>query len=66
MKSIYSATQEELLELTLSLGEKKFRLTQLNEWLFKRFAYSWEDMNNIPAAYRSALAERYYSLKETL
>lgn len=66
MKSIYSATQDELLEQTLSLGEKKFRLTQLNEWLFKRFAYSWEDMNNIPAAYRAALAERYYSLKETL
>ena len=48
MKSIYSATQEELLELTLSSGEKKFRLTQLNEWLFKRFAYDWDDMNNIP------------------
>lgn len=33
MKSIYDYTQEQLIEEFLNLGEKKFRATQVFEWI---------------------------------
>ena len=34
MKSIYDYTQEQLIDEFLELGEKKFRATQVFEWLY--------------------------------
>lgn len=45
----------ELETLILELGEKKFRATQIFEWIHKRFAHDLSEMNNIPKALKDKL-----------
>ena len=40
-------------------GQPQFRVKQMEEWLWKRAATSFDDMTNIPKALKSELAERY-------
>jgi 23S rRNA (adenine2503-C2)-methyltransferase len=49
---------DEVQLLTEELGEKPYRGTQLWEWLWKKRARSWDDMSDLPKAFRAKLAER--------
>lgn len=47
MKSIYGMTMEKLEEYFLSIGEKKFKATQVYEWLYQKNIKSFEEISNI-------------------
>ncbi|MCQ2396380.1 MAG: 23S rRNA (adenine(2503)-C(2))-methyltransferase RlmN [Lentisphaeria bacterium] len=47
-----------LEELVKSLRQPSFRAKQILEWLFGRFANSYDEMTNLPSALKSALAEQ--------
>jgi len=65
-KDIKSFTLTELTEEFLALGEKKFRATQVFDWLHKRGVTEFSQMTNLSAGLRETLAERYriVSLRE--
>ena len=42
-----------------SLGQKKFRADQLYQWMHQKLAEGFEEMSNLPAAFRAQLAENY-------
>jgi len=47
MKNIYGYTLEKLENYFESIGEKKFKATQVFEWLYKKRVSSFEEMNNV-------------------
>ncbi|MBE6138292.1 MAG: 23S rRNA (adenine(2503)-C(2))-methyltransferase RlmN [Firmicutes bacterium] len=47
MKSIYNYTLEELESYFLNIGEKKFKATQVFEWLYRKRVQSFDEMSNI-------------------
>ena len=49
----------ELEALAVSLGEKPFRGRQLANWTYRRTPGSLDEMADLPARFRTALAERY-------
>ncbi len=59
MKSIYDYTQEQMIEEFLQFGEKKFRATQVFEWLYRQNVQSFDQMNNLSMALREKLADFY-------
>ena len=65
-KDIKSFTLAELTEEFLALGEKKFRATQVFEWLHKRGATEFSQMTNLSAELRETLDKKYMivSLRE--
>lgn len=54
-----SATYEEIDEYISDIREKSFRTKQIYEWVQRRAAQSFEDMNNIPKALKEKLSEKY-------
>lgn len=59
MKDIRHISQEELVSFLLSIGEKKFRASQIAEWLWKKGAASFEEMSNLSQSLRSRLQESF-------
>lgn len=59
MTNLRDLTFGELENLILSLGEKKFRATQVFSWLHKGVE-SYDEMTNIPKSLRDKLACEYY------
>lgn len=59
MKCIYDYTQEQLIDLFLTMSQKKFRATQVFEWLYRHHITSFDEMKNIPQALRDELKEHY-------
>ncbi|MEE0966621.1 MAG: 23S rRNA (adenine(2503)-C(2))-methyltransferase RlmN, partial [Bacilli bacterium] len=59
MKSIYQFTLEDMIEEFLSINEKKFRATQVFEWLYRKGVTSFDDMNNLSKDLRNKLKENY-------
>lgn len=55
---IRSLTLNDIKALVAELGEKPYRAKQLWEWLWKKKARTWDDMSDLPKAFRAALAER--------
>ncbi|MBL7962685.1 MAG: 23S rRNA (adenine(2503)-C(2))-methyltransferase RlmN [Flavobacteriales bacterium] len=49
---------EQVKALVTELGEKPYRAKQLWEWLWMKKARSWDDMSDLPKAFRAQLAER--------
>ena len=47
MKSIYGFTLEMLENYFVNIGEKKFKATQVYEWLYKKRIASWDEMTNV-------------------
>ena len=47
MRNIYDYTLKELEEFLVNQNEKKFRATQIYEFLYKKRVKSFEEMNNI-------------------
>ncbi|MBR3925467.1 MAG: 23S rRNA (adenine(2503)-C(2))-methyltransferase RlmN [Akkermansia sp.] len=52
-------TREALVQLMAELGQKPFRAAQLQEWVWKHRATSFEQMSNLPPALRAQLEELY-------
>ncbi len=55
---IRNLSHDEIKALVAELGEKPYRAKQLWEWLWKKKARAWDDMSDLPKAFRSQLAER--------
>ena len=45
--SIYGLTRDELIDWAMEHGEKKFRATQIWDWLYKKRVQSFEEMTNL-------------------
>ncbi len=56
MNSLYDLSLNELVALVETLGQPAFRARQVWEWAFRRYARSYDDMTNVPAALRARLA----------
>ena len=65
-KDLKSFSLAELTEEFLSLGEKKFRASQVFDWLHKRAVTDFSQMTNLSAAMREKLSQNYtiVSLRE--
>jgi len=50
---------EELQEQFVALGEPKFRAGQVWQWIWQKGAAGFEEMTNLPKAFRDKLAEHY-------
>ena len=58
-KDIRQLTLEQItLELT-AMGEKPFRARQIYEWLWKKNAFTFQEMTNLPEKLRQQLRERF-------
>jgi 23S rRNA (adenine2503-C2)-methyltransferase len=56
---IYEAPPARLERWLEDHGQPSYRLKQLLDWLYKRFALSFDEMTNLPADLREALAEDF-------
>ena len=59
MKSIYGMTMEKLEEYFLSIGEKKFKATQIYEWIYQKRIKSFDEVTNIKKAVIDKLKEDF-------
>lgn len=59
MEALLGKNLQELQEIALSCGLKKFAGKQLAEWLYVRRVTSFDEMTNISLAGRKALAENF-------
>ncbi|MBP2099441.1 23S rRNA (adenine(2503)-C(2))-methyltransferase RlmN [Enterococcus rivorum] len=57
--SIYGLTKEELIEWFIEHGEKKFRATQVWEWLYIKRVNSFEEMTNLSKITIDLLEENF-------
>lgn len=57
--NIRKHTLEELEQVFLDMGEKKFRARQVHEWLWAKGAASFNDMTNLSKSLREKLEETY-------
>lgn len=57
MTSLYDLSLPELEARVTELGQPKYRARQVWEWAYKHLAAGYDDMTNVPAALRAALAE---------
>jgi 23S rRNA (adenine2503-C2)-methyltransferase len=49
-------TRAQLSELIESMGEPGYRVKQLNKWIYRGLAFSFDEMSDLPAAFRRKLA----------
>ena len=59
MKSIYDFTREKLEEFFIGQNEKKFKATQVYEWLYKKRISSFEEMQTISKTTIQLLKENF-------
>ena len=59
MKSIYDFTREKLEEFFIGQNVKKFKATQVYEWLYKKRISSFEEMQNISKTTIQLLKENF-------
>ncbi len=59
MECLLGYSAGELAELLAGMGHKPFRARQLQEWVWKHRATSFEQMSNLPPALRVELAARF-------
>lgn len=59
LKDIKSFALDELKGEIRTLGEKEFRAAQLYDWMHKKLAVSYEEMTNLPKAFREKLSQEY-------
>lgn len=58
-KDLRSIKYEDLVALTASLGEKKFRADQVYDWLHTKCVDSYDGMKNVPGSLKNKLAREY-------
>lgn len=54
---ILNISLEELTDFIVSLGEKKFRATQVADWLYQHHAQSYDEMTNLSIGLRETLKQ---------
>jgi 23S rRNA (adenine2503-C2)-methyltransferase len=59
MKHILSLSDSELAGFIKSIGEKPYRVRQINDWIFKKGARDFDVMANLPAEFRQRLGEHF-------
>lgn len=59
LPDIRTLSTKELSQVVSELGQPAFRAKQLNEWLFDKNVCSFEEMTNLPKAFREQLAEHF-------
>ncbi len=59
MKEIRSLSAEELAGELEAMGEKKFRASQIFDWLHRRPVDSFDEMTNLPVSLRGRLAAQF-------
>lgn len=57
--SIYGLTRDQLIEWAIENGEKKFRATQVWDWLYRKRVQSFEEMSNLSAVFIDKLNEAF-------
>lgn len=57
--SIVDIAMDTWPDLLKEMGGEAFRAGQIADWIFKKRVSSFEDMGNLPAALRKALAEKF-------
>ena len=60
MKSIYGITRGKLEEYFINKGDKKFRATQIFEWVYRKRAKSFDEMSNIKKETIELLKQDFY------
>jgi 23S rRNA (adenine2503-C2)-methyltransferase len=58
-RNIKALTMDELTGTLLGLGMKKYRAGQIHEWIYGKFAETFDVMTNIPRTDRHLLSERF-------
>src|ERR1035437_3263184 len=58
-KNIRTLSLEELQNYFETLGEKKFRVKQVWEWLWQKHAHSFDDMTNLSKELRQTLSQTF-------
>lgn len=59
LRNIRNLSQEELIDWFLEKGQKKYRATQVWEWLWKKHAKSFDDMTNISMELRDVMKAEF-------
>lgn len=59
MINLYGLTINELEELMILEGQKKFRATQLFTWIYEKRATNFDEMSDISLKFREVLKEKY-------
>lgn len=59
MKNLFNYTINELEEYFLSMGEKKFKATQVFEWLYVHKIYNIDDFSNLKKELREKLKQEF-------
>ena len=60
MRSIFSITRKKLEEYFLSINEKKFKATQVFEWIYRKNIRSFDEMTNLSKDTINKLKEDFY------
>ena len=58
-QNIRHLSLKELENYFISIGEPKFRVKQVHEWLWQKHAHSFEDMSNVSKVLRAKLAQEF-------
>ena len=56
LPNIRHQSQQDLETYFESIGEKKFRIKQVQEWIWQKHAHSFEDMSNLSKELRTKMA----------
>ena len=59
-QDILSLSFDELCDSLVELGEKKFRASQVYQWLWQKRVRSFDEMSNVSQQLRDQLAERFF------
>lgn len=66
MQKLLGLSVAELGAVAVEQGEKTFRGKQIADWLYRKGIHHVEEMGNLPAAFRTALATRYMVGRSTI
>ena len=58
-KEIFGLTPEELQQEFVAAGLKKFRASQVYQWLYKKCVFKFEEMHNLSKADIAVLNEKF-------
>lgn len=59
MLNLYDYKLEDLEKLMLSMGQKKYRATQLFKWIYEKHATSFDEMSDISLSFREVLNKEF-------
>ena len=59
MKNLYVYKLEDLEELMISLGQKKYRATQIFKWIYERGVTNFDEMSDISLSFREVLNNEF-------